>query len=120
MPPAIVELLAAGLHLRDVGQPRPGLDGATGCNMVLHCAEQPVASKVHLRDNDGKFVKEFDDILRDEGVKVIRIAPRLPSGSCRQSRASACPTPRTLQPGGRSRHRRCKHVKRSPCCASLP
>jgi putative transposase len=48
-------------------------------NMVLHFAEQTVAPKILLRDNDGKFSKQFDAILRDEGIEVRRITPLSPN-----------------------------------------
>src|SRR5205085_12303926 len=47
--------------------------------VAIHIAGQPVATKYLIRDNDGKFVKEFDDILKDEGMKVVRTPPHSPN-----------------------------------------
>ena len=41
-------------------------------NLAMHFA-QPVPPRDPLCDNDGKFVTEFDAILKDEGVEVLRL-----------------------------------------------
>jgi putative transposase len=48
-------------------------------NMAMFIGEQPVPPKYLIQDNDGKFVKEFDAILKDEGVTTVRIVPRSPN-----------------------------------------
>src|SRR5262249_55243660 len=48
-------------------------------NAALHFAEQPVAPRFLLRDNDGKFVPEFDQVLADEGIEVKRLVPQSPN-----------------------------------------
>jgi putative transposase len=48
-------------------------------NLALFCAEQPMPPRYLIRDNDGKFVEEFDRLLKDEGVEIIRIPPHSPN-----------------------------------------
>jgi putative transposase len=48
-------------------------------NVSMFFAEQPNAKKILIRDHDGKFVREFDDILRSSGVTVARVGPAAPN-----------------------------------------
>lgn len=48
-------------------------------NTALFFADQAEKPRYLIRDNDGKFVPEFDAVLQDEGVAVIRIPPHSPN-----------------------------------------
>ncbi|MBY0526194.1 MAG: integrase core domain-containing protein [Gemmataceae bacterium] len=48
-------------------------------NMALHFAEQPDKPTLLLRDHDGKFPPEFDQILESEGVEVKKVGPLAPN-----------------------------------------
>lgn len=48
-------------------------------NTAMFFADQAAKPRYLIRDNAGKFVPEFDAILKDEGVEVIRIPPHSPN-----------------------------------------
>jgi putative transposase len=48
-------------------------------NLAMFFDDQPVKPKYLLRDRDSKFVKEFDDILRSEGIEVVQTGVRAPN-----------------------------------------
>ena len=48
-------------------------------NAAMHFAEQPQKPTILLRDNDGKFSPEFDQILEAEGMRVKKIVPVSPN-----------------------------------------
>ena len=48
-------------------------------NLRMFFADQPVPPRFLLRDNDSKFVPEFDAILQDEGIEVKRLPLRSPN-----------------------------------------
>jgi putative transposase len=48
-------------------------------NLAMYFAEQPVQPTILLRDNEGKFSSEFDQILQVDGLQVHRITPLSPN-----------------------------------------
>jgi putative transposase len=48
-------------------------------NVAIHFGEQAVAPKYLIRDLDTKFVREFDEVLEDEGVEIFRVGPKKPN-----------------------------------------
>lgn len=48
-------------------------------NVAMIFAEQPVKPRFLIRDLDSKFTAEFDDVLKDEGLDVIKVGTRKPN-----------------------------------------
>ena len=48
-------------------------------NLSMYFAEQPERPKFLIRDNDGKFSPEFDQILRVDDLAVTRLTPLSPN-----------------------------------------
>lgn len=48
-------------------------------NISMIFAEQEDKAEFLIRDHDTKFVKEFDEILRTDGIEVKKVGPRAPN-----------------------------------------
>jgi putative transposase len=48
-------------------------------NLCMHFGELETPPKYIIRDGDGKFTTQFDEILKSEGIKMVKIPPRSPN-----------------------------------------
>ena len=48
-------------------------------NLAIQFAEEKNKASYLIRDMDAKFAKEFDSILAEEGVTVVKVGPRAPN-----------------------------------------
>jgi len=48
-------------------------------NIAMIFGEQTIKPQYLIRDNDGKFVPQFDAILQEEGIEILRIPPGCPN-----------------------------------------
>jgi putative transposase len=48
-------------------------------NMSMVFADMPDRPKLLIRDLDSKFGPEFDDVLRSDGIDVVKVGPRKPN-----------------------------------------
>src|SRR5262249_11795151 len=55
-------------------------------NAAMFLGEQPTPATMVMRANDRKFVTEFDEVLKDEGLAIKRIVPRSPNLDARAER----------------------------------
>jgi putative transposase len=48
-------------------------------NLVMHLDDEGIRPQFLVRDRDSKFTREFDEVLRSEGVRVIKAPVRAPT-----------------------------------------
>jgi putative transposase len=47
-------------------------------NLLMHLDDQGVHARFVIRDRDSKFTREFDEVFRSEGIRVIKAPVRAP------------------------------------------
>jgi putative transposase len=47
-------------------------------NLLMHLDDEGVRPRVLVRDRDSKFTREFDEVFRSEGIRVIKAPVRAP------------------------------------------
>jgi hypothetical protein len=47
-------------------------------NLLMHLDEEGVQPRFVIRDRDGKFTRDFDEVFRSEGIRLIKAPVRAP------------------------------------------
>jgi putative transposase len=47
-------------------------------NLLMHLDDVGVEARLVVRDRDGKFTRDFDEVFRSEGIRVIKAPVRAP------------------------------------------
>lgn len=47
-------------------------------NLLMRLDDQRVRPRVLVRDRDSKFIRDFDEVFRSEGIRVIKAPVRAP------------------------------------------
>jgi transposase InsO family protein len=55
-------------------------------NLVMQLDDEGIRPQFLVRDRDSKFTREFDEVFRSEGVRVIRAPVRAPTGRAHAER----------------------------------
>jgi putative transposase len=55
-------------------------------NLLMQLGDQAVRPRFLIRDRDGKFTREFDEVFRAEGIRVIRAPIRSPKARAHAER----------------------------------
>jgi putative transposase len=75
----VIELQSRRVHLAGV---TANPDGAwvtqQARNLLMRLDDEGVRARFLIRDRDGKFTRDFDEVFRSEGIRVIRAPVRAP------------------------------------------
>jgi putative transposase len=55
-------------------------------NLLMHLDDEGVRPRVLVRDRDSKFTREFDEVFRSEGIRVIKAPVRAPKARAHAER----------------------------------
>src|SRR4029077_1538505 len=55
-------------------------------NLLMELDDQGVRPRFLIRDRDGKFTREFDEVFRSEGIQVIKAPVRAPKARAHAER----------------------------------
>jgi putative transposase len=55
-------------------------------NVSMFFADEPVKPKYLIRAHDSKFAREFDDLLKSDGMETVKVGPRAPNMSAHAER----------------------------------
>ncbi len=65
------------------------------CNLLMELDDRGVRPRFLIRDRDGKFSREFDEVFRSEGIRVIKAPVRAPKARAHAERWVGPSTGRT-------------------------
>jgi putative transposase len=82
-----IELASRRVHLAGVTS---SPDGAwvtrQARNLVMHLDDEALSVRYMIRDRDAKFTRDFDEVFRSEGVRVIKAPVRAPKARAHAER----------------------------------
>jgi len=55
-------------------------------NLLMHLDDEGIEARFLIRDRDGKFTREFDEVFRSEGIRVIKAPVRAPKARAHAER----------------------------------
>jgi putative transposase len=55
-------------------------------NLLMRLDDEEVRPRFLVRDRDGKFTREFDEVFRSEGIRVIKAPVRAPKARAHAER----------------------------------
>jgi transposase InsO family protein len=82
-----IELSTRRVHLAGITtNPDGGWVTQQARNLLMHLDDQGVRPQFLIRDRDGKFTREFDEVSRSERIRVIKAPVRAPKARAHAER----------------------------------
>jgi hypothetical protein len=82
-----IELSTRRVHLAGITtNPDGGWVTQQARNLLMHLDDQGVRPQFLIRDRDGKFTREFDEVFRSERIRVIKAPVRAPKARAHAER----------------------------------
>jgi transposase InsO family protein len=82
-----IELESRRLHVAGIMTNRDGRWASRRArNLLMQLDDQAVQPRFLVRDRDGKFTREFDEVFRAEGIRVIKAPIRAPKARAHAER----------------------------------
>ena len=81
-----IELATRRVHVAGMTNPDGRWVTQQARHLLMHLDDEGIQARFLIRDRDGKFTREFDEVFRSEGIRVIKAPVRAPKARAHAER----------------------------------